>query len=870
MTGVVIPRGTEACRCCDGIAASTPQGLFNRPGLSAIAYRVGEYAQFNASLLAALSSSDAPALARLLTRDGDDFTIGLFDAFACAADVLTFYQERIANESYLRTATERVSLQELARLIGYRLRPGVAAETWLAFALETPKTPPPNLPPEPGAFVTGIPAALVLAAGLQVQSVPGPGETPQTFETVEGLHARPEWNAIRASRDELHTPARGDTVTWLKGVTLNLKPGDALVFAGPDFLQAPADNNRWDLRLIDRVTLDAAANRTGVAWKRGLGSIVPRSDPAAAPQVYVLRRRAALFGHNAPMFLSLNDEFRRDYPGTNENSTEWPAFTPSPAGATDRAGHVDLDAVAAEVTSGSLVALAKGEFNRPDEAFPTGTYVELYKVTGSTEVSRAEFALSAKVTRLALAGQNLLSQFFGTGVLRQTSVYVQSEALTLAPQPIAAPVSGDRLPLAVAADGLSAGRRLIVKGTKEVPGKGGADGALVHQATVTAVVAAGAGGAIVTITPPLPFALARDSIVVFANVALATHGETATQVLGAGDASRPFQRFELKRLPLTYRSAANEVGAASELALRIGDVEWTEKPTLFGAAPAERAYALSTDEQGKLYVGFGDGEHGARLPSGVNNVRARYRQGLGNAGNVGADKLTQLVTRPPGLKSVANAVAASGGTDPEPADQARRTMTLGTRTLGRAVSLLDYEDFALAFTGIAKAQARMLHLPGGVVIAVTIAGQDGRPLAATNPVRANLLAALKASGDPHVDVVLLDFAPRSFRLALKVKRAPDYAIEPVLANVAAALRAHFAFEARALAQPVQQSDVIATVHAVPGVLAVDLDALHLDGAVPSLQTRLLAAQMRVGGGVPLAAELLTLAGGPLDRLEEFA
>ena len=304
------------------------------------------------------------------------------------------------------------------------------------------------------------------------------------------------------------------------------------------------------------------------------------------------------------------------------------------------------------------------------------------------------------------------------------------------------------------------------------------------------------------------------------------------------------------------------------MSLRIGDVEWAEKPTLFGSAPTERAYALSTDEQGRLFAVFGDGEHGARLPSGTNNVRARYRQGLGSAGNVGADTLTQLLSRPPGLKSVANAVAASGGTDAEPAGQLRRSLPLGTRTIGRAVSLLDYEDFALAFSGIAKAQARVLHRASGLLIAVTVAGPGGTPLAATNPVRANLLAALKASGDPHVDVVLLDHQPRSFRLGLKVRRLPDYAIEPVLEKVDAALRARFGFDARALAQPVQQSDLIATVHSVPGVLAVDLDALYL-GAVPSLQTRLLAAQMRLGGGVPLAAELLTLASGPLDRLEEF-
>ena len=114
-----------------------------------------------------LSSSDygfppgtVSALTALQTREDDDFTIALIDAFACSADVLTFYQERIATESYLRTAVERVSIQEMGKLVGYRLKPGLAAETWLAFALETPPAPPPNLPPEPGNFVTGVPASL--------------------------------------------------------------------------------------------------------------------------------------------------------------------------------------------------------------------------------------------------------------------------------------------------------------------------------------------------------------------------------------------------------------------------------------------------------------------------------------------------------------------------------------------------------------------------------------------------------------------------------------------------------------------------------------------------------------------------------------
>src|SRR5262249_36629350 len=129
-------RGLNDCECCTGLATQTPAEVANRPGLSAIAYRVGIHSQFKHSLLAQLSTGKLSALAQLQTRADDDFSIALLDAWATVADVLTFYQERIANESYLRTATERRSLLELARLIGYELRPGVAASTYLAFTLE--------------------------------------------------------------------------------------------------------------------------------------------------------------------------------------------------------------------------------------------------------------------------------------------------------------------------------------------------------------------------------------------------------------------------------------------------------------------------------------------------------------------------------------------------------------------------------------------------------------------------------------------------------------------------------------------------------------------------------------------------------------
>ena len=232
------------------------------------------------------------------------------------------------------------------------------------------------------------------------------------------------------------------------------------------------------------------------------------------------------------------------------------------------------------------------------------------------------------------------------------------------------------------------------------------------------------------------------------------------------------------------------------------------------------------------------------------------------------------MTRPLGLKSVSNPLKAEGGTDPESANDGRRTIPLTTRTLERAVSVLDYEDFARAFSGIAKAQADVLQLRGGRSVAITLAAPGGAPLNSSSPVWTNLLAALKASGDPHVDVTLLSHQAGTFRIGLKVKCDPAFDAGNVLPAVEAALRARFSFDARDLGQPVQQSDVIATAQAVAGVAAIDLTRLYhsaspLIQTMPSLQARLLASRMHVEAGAPLPSELLTLDDAPFDALEEM-
>src|SRR5207247_9057823 len=197
----------------------------NRPGLSAIAYRVGTHAEFKQAMLAALSDADRPALAPLTTRDADDFTTALVDAFATVADVLTFYQERIANESYLRTATERFSILQLARTIGYQLKPGVAASAALAFRIDEPPSLPPNLTRN-ADIVIPVPRATPVPKGTRVQSLPRPGETPQTFETVEDIVAFPDWNAILP---KLHEPRPAITSPVDVAGKADVRGGDVIV-----------------------------------------------------------------------------------------------------------------------------------------------------------------------------------------------------------------------------------------------------------------------------------------------------------------------------------------------------------------------------------------------------------------------------------------------------------------------------------------------------------------------------------------------------------------------------------------------------------------------------------------------------------------
>jgi hypothetical protein len=786
------------------VTRRTPFRVLNQPGLPGIGYRVGRHPCFKQSMLAGLSEPNCPTLgARLSTRADDDFAIALLDGAAMLADILTFYQERIANESYLRTATERFSVLQLARLVGYQLSPGVAASTFLAFTLEQPPALPAGTTPSPVI----VPDKVSIKAGTKAQSIPGQDEQAQTFETVADLEAFRTLNSLRVYPEPLPAGAApaGLDRAWVSGNVADLAQGsDLVVFAdGTDRVE---DKKVKSLR--------GAGPVSEIIWEPGLQQNFP-----AGSQLRAWTRKYRLYGHNLPDRACTADGTPVDVLPDDEYLT----------------GGLPLDGLHEGLVAGMDVLVR----------FPGAVHLARIQAVTQGGVKLGPF--SAAVTRLVISPMPLAAIPTMAGV--RSAVVYQLAANGSEPRNYHWP--------------------WIPAGTSKVRVAGGAverdrlvafadEGGASHVAQVKKSTA-GAGYTLVEFEPALGCRLETMSAVMLGNVAPATHGETTSEVLGSGDASRAYQRFTLRQPPLTYVATAGASGTKSTLEVRVNDQLWTEVPTLYCRGPEEHVFVTRTEDDGSTVVQFGDGRTGARLPSGRENVRARYRKGIGTGGMVKAGQVSLLATRPLGIKSVVNPVPGTDAEDPEPMENARRTAPLKVLTMGRAVSLQDYEDFALGFAGIAKALATWTWDGEQRGVFITVAGPGG-----TSPSAGrcrDLVTALHQAGDPHVSVTVEPCRAAIFALLASLKVQPDRAgeEEQVVAAARQAVIRAFSFEARGIGQAVALSEVIAVLQSVTGVQAVDVDLLFRWGQPPRLQDRLAASFPLAGErGVPAAAELLTL------------
>jgi predicted phage baseplate assembly protein len=494
------------------------------------------------------------------------------------------------------------------------------------------------------------------------------------------------------------------------------------------------------------------------------------------------------------------------------------------------------------------------------------------------ETSLARFGITGRAIGLKLGQEDEQGELTGLKfteddrpahfTVRETTVHVKSEELELAPSPMTKPLSAkeDELELDSLVLGLQVGQYVALTGVE--PGPDGSTPSGVRRSEILQLrdVLHQDGLTTLQFTAGLRYSYVRDTATLNGNVVRATHGETVRgEVLGSGEARQVYQRFALTKPPLTHISAAAASGAASTLSVRVNGLEWQQAPSLYGLEGDSQRFIVRLDDEGRSTVIFGDGRSGARLPTGQENIVATYRSGIGAAGEVDADSLSLLKTRPLGIRSVTNPTPAAGSGEPERLEDARRNAPFTVRTLDRIVSLQDYEDFARAFAGIGKAQAVALWDGERQVVHITISGTGGDPIKEDTSLYQNLVAAIDAARDPLQELRVGSHQPLLFSVAAKVLIERAYRFEDVQAWIEAALIAAFSFERRAFGQPVTAAKVVRVMHGVDGVVAVDLDGLALstgsDETPPTTLSTVLPAQTARpspdGSGI-LPAQLLLI------------
>jgi hypothetical protein len=784
---------------CDGaqLAASV-----NLPELSHIAYRIGTYIDFRQAVLTPLFIPATPQplpVEQTLSVNGapvwrtdgvGDLAVMIAEWFAYIADILTFYNERIANQDYLRTADLPESVNNLIALLGYRPRPTIAAYGSVAALLS------------PGPSFGG--QAIALPQGLQFQSKPTPGQAPQTFElaadTPIGMPDQLPATPPPALLGQVSRPPiwRYDPYRFFRfGGGFGVSPGPIV------------EADRSTMLLQGAVaTIDAGA----------LLRLRDRQDSGSGP--WLVTVNAVSVGPTAPgagqqttLTVTLSGSppaslaaAQASLESANQSAALW-TFSGNPITTSGGVTTVQLASLVRQIRPGDwLLFTAAGGSPAPTLAQVASTA----DVIGTVTVSGPANPLPIPYTQLTLA--TALSDWdSATGVTVQFGWVTVG---TLLDHPFSAwsgtPTS------------------LVGTGAQPFPAWSGQP-ILLQDATGIGIAASAssAGDGNLTIGGlPDPVPALQPPFLVLPNLLAVTRGKTvANEVLGSGDATNPAQDFQLSRSPVTYLQQGSTY--RSTIQLTVNNLPWTEVPSFYGQPANATVFVTREDNNRMTHVMFGDGVNGARLPTGVNNVVATYRVGAG-AASPPAGKLTVIAKSFPGLSAVLNPVAVGGGADADPPAQIQHYAPRSVLTFGRAVSVFDYQALAAQVPGVTRAGAvwGWDDARQRAIVQVYV-GDDAAAAAATQ-------TALAAAGDPNRPVKVTQATEIYVALAINLVVTAGMDTTITTAAVATALTdteaGLFGAWSMGIGQTVFASQIEAAVLGAAGAVAITALTFTTNGA----------------------------------------
>jgi hypothetical protein len=783
---------------CDGAEIAPPVNL---PELTHISYRVGTYADFRRAVLTPLFTPAVPQplpVEQYLSINGvpvwraegaGDLGVMIAEWFAYVADVLTFYNEQIANQAYLRTASLPESVAHLIALLGYRPRPAIGATGVLAALVS------------PGPTFGG--RSIVLPQGLQFQSKPTPGQAPQIFElqTDTAISAGDQFPAAPPPQ----LLARIEIPIWLP------------FFPGPHPVPHPVwFLDRYNLLLQGAVkTIDPGAQLVlrsrnpasdGGPW---LASVLASSiAPAPSGSGQQTQLTLTLAGSPPATLAAAGASLDK----ANQTSGVWDFFTGAISGAT-----VHLASLVRQIRPGQWILFSNSSGSpAPVLAQVASTQDAIWDATGSPWAPNTPANPNQPVpiphSQLTLTAP--LSPDWWNATLVTVSFDWISVG-TLLDQPY----------------GAWSGTPTALVGTGAQPFPAWSDQSLLLQdSTGLGIEVAGgsAGDFNLTVAElPDPVPQLTPPFLALPNVMPVTRGKTVSnETLGSGDATQADQDFTLSQSPVTYLQQG--ASYASTIQLTVNGIPWQEVASFYNQPASAAVFVTREDDAGQTHVMFGDGVNGARLPTGVNNVVATYRVGAG-AQSPPAGKLTVIAKSYPGLRAVLNPVAVGGGADPDPPDQIRRYAPRSVLTFGRAVSVFDYEALAAETPGVTRASAVWAwdDTRQRSLVTVYVGDDPGAQQAART--------ALSAASDPNRPIVVQQATAVPLTLVITLVVVPGMDSGLIATGVATALTdteaGLFGSWNLGIGQPVFDSQIEAAVLSVQGATALTVLTVYAAGVV---------------------------------------
>lgn len=154
---------------------------------------------------------------------------------------------------------------------------------------------------------------------------------------------------------------------------------------------------------------------------------------------------------------------------------------------------------------------------------------------------------------------------------------------------------------------------------------------------------------------------------------------------------------------------------------------WTVCRDLLKSGPFDRHFVVETEQDGGIFLRFGDGKLGKKPAPGA-RFKVFYRSGYGPAGGVEPGAINHIVTDNSCITGVFNPQAGTNYNWPESTAQVRRDAPQEFKNQQRCITMADYVRIAQSHPEVTKAHAQSDWTGSWRTTFLYVDRKDGRPV----------------------------------------------------------------------------------------------------------------------------------------------